>query len=292
MTGFGEARHAQDALFVAVEFRTVNNKYFKLNLKCPDKYSSWEPRIEKLVRESINRGTVTLAIKVKRDSQSSQYQLQEQVLRSYWNDLERIMNDLGVKSPRDFSSLLLLPGVVAENDGDQTSHDVEQDWPLFEKCLREALLKLREFHQQEGQSMADDMRKNAQVIRTHLEQIAVNAKEVVQEFRRKLHDRIDVMLQGSTVALSEADIIREVAIYADRCDVSEEITRLRCHLDQLEQFIQDQNSQGRKLEFLCQEFFREVNTIGSKSTHVGIAHHVVEIKSAVERMKEMVMNIE
>ena len=118
------------------------------------------------------------------------------------------------------------------------------------------------------------------------------ALEVVQQYRDKLLDRVRELLKGTSVVINEPDLIREVSVYADRCDINEEITRLRCHLEQFEAFLSDKVSQGRKLDFLIQEMFREVNTIGSKANNVTLARFVVEMKSAVEKIREVLQNVE
>ena len=294
MTGFGDARTTQDGLHLAIEIRTVNNRYLKLNMKCPEKYLRWEPRIEKVIREFISRGTINLNIRKKVDHLQGEYKLNDALLRGYWEQYQSIASkcSMGNQATASPSSLLLLPGVVVEAEDDLLEQDLEQEWKFLETTLRSALKKLCAYRQQEGQSMADDFKLNSHIIEQQLTLIAESNKSSVDEFRKKLHERIQQLLQGTTVSLSETDLIREVAIYADRSDINEEIERLRCHLQQLQVFLNDRESQGRKLEFLFQEFFREINTIGSKSNQVTIAQHVVEIKTAIERMKEMVQNIE
>jgi uncharacterized protein (TIGR00255 family) len=185
---------------------------------------------------------------------------------------------------------LALPGVVVE--GDSSRADPREAWPLIESTLRESLKKLREFRAAEGASMARDLQENLKVVRTQLDEIAAKAPEIVRDFRDKLHDRVKDLLGGSEASVQPADLIREVSIFAERCDIGEEILRLRSHIDQFQEFVREPQSQGRKLEFLTQEMVREANTIGSKANNVEVAHAVVEIKSAVERIREVVQNIE
>ena len=140
--------------------------------------------------------------------------------------------------------------------------------------------------------MLRDLRLNAGIISEQLMQVADLAPQVVASFRDRLLERVKELLATSDVSVDSSDLIREVSIFSERCDINEEITRLRSHLEQFETFLQGDSSQGRKLEFLSQEMFREVNTIGAKANNVAIAHSVVEMKSAVEKIREVLQNVE
>ena len=140
--------------------------------------------------------------------------------------------------------------------------------------------------------MEQDLQLNLRTISTELEKIAARAPQIVRDFRDKLRDRVAELLRDGEATVEPNDLIREVSIYAERCDISEEILRLRSHLDQFQSFVRQQQSAGRKLDFLTQEMVREVNTIGSKANNAEVAHSVVEIKAAVERMREVLQNVE
>jgi uncharacterized protein (TIGR00255 family) len=140
--------------------------------------------------------------------------------------------------------------------------------------------------------MQADLHRQCGLISNQVDKVAQLAPTVVAEYRTKLLDRITRAVAESGVTISDSDVIREVAVYADRCDINEEITRLRCHLQQFDAFLNSDQSQGRKLEFLGQEMFREINTIGSKANNVAIAHSVVEMKAAIERVREVLQNVE
>ena len=140
--------------------------------------------------------------------------------------------------------------------------------------------------------MADELRTQCAAISSQVDEIALLAPQVIIEYRDKLLQRVNDLVKDLDTRLGPAEVLREVALHADRCDITEEITRLRSHLSQFQKLLDDKTSQGRKLDFMCQELFREVNTIGSKSNHVGIAHAAVEAKVCVERMREIVQNVE
>lgn len=293
MTGFGEARLQNEQFSLTVEFRTVNNRYFKLNCKLPDVYAPLEPDIERVVRETISRGTVSLSIRKDRAAGGNAYSIDQTLLASYFRQVQATAAELKFpldKSLLDLTQLASLPGVIRE----ETDRDVDLDreWKSLKQVLEEALQKLSEFRQREGAAMRRDLELQAGVIRQRLEEVETRAPQVVAEYRQKLLERVRQALSEADVTLSESDLIREVSIFSDRCDINEEITRLKCHLDQLKSFLNEAAANGRKLDFLTQEIFREVNTIGSKANNVEIAHAVVEMKSAVDRIKEIVQNVE
>jgi uncharacterized protein (TIGR00255 family) len=290
MTGFGASKGQNERLSVVVEVRAVNNRYLKVNSRFPDAYAALEGEIERVVREHVSRGTVSVAFDVRPASGNSEARLNVDVLTAYWNQLRDVSRQLSAGVPGDMSSLLPLPGVVTDSSRGELDH--ERDWPFLKMHLENALEKFKEFRHREGCSMESDLRLNGQVISTRLAEIATSAPTVVTQYRDKLLERIRELLKGTSVVVSEPDLIREVSLFADRCDINEEITRLRCHLEQFEAFLSDKVSQGRKLDFLTQEMFREVNTIGSKANNVQLARCVVEMKSAVERIREVLQNVE
>jgi uncharacterized protein (TIGR00255 family) len=288
MTGFGDARAEGQGLVVAVEIRTVNNRYLKIMVKCSDTYAPLEAEIERVVRESISRGTVNLTVKIA-PAGGEDFRLNELALRSYWRQLLNIADELQ-SPPPDLGRLLLLPGVVGESDRGES--DLGSVWKLVEQPLRKALTGLRAFRQEEGRQMERELIANVDAIGVRLADIVTIAPQVVAEFRNRIHERVQQLLSGENATVSNEDLIREVSIFADRSDINEEITRLKCHLDQFRAFVQEPTSAGRKLDFLTQEMFREVNTIGSKANNVSIAHAVVDMKAAVEKIREILQNVE
>lgn len=290
MTGFGASKGQNERLHVAVEVRAVNNRYLKVNSRFPDAYASLESEIERVVRESVARGTVTVSIDVQSATNTSGAQLNAAVLKEYWQQIKDVSHEVTAGLPSDLGCLLPLPGVVSDRTHGELNAD--RDWPFLKQLLAEALAKFKEFRVREGRSMQDDLCLNGRAIATNLDEIIKTAPEVVQQYRDKLLERIRDLLKGTNVVVSEPDLLREVSLHADRCDINEEITRLRCHLEQFEAFLNDKVSQGRKLDFLIQEMFREVNTIGSKANNVSLAHCVVDMKASVERIREVLQNVE
>ncbi|MCE9529333.1 MAG: YicC family protein [Planctomycetales bacterium] len=290
MTGHGEAHRHQTGMAIAVEVRTVNNRYFKLSVRCSEGYASLEPLVEAVVREHVRRGTVQINLRVDRELTSDDYRLNESVLLGYMKQLDVILQQHGSGEPARFDALLALPGVV--NELGATFDAAESHWPLIEPVFSEALKNLARMRSEEGKAMLADLTSNLQTIARELTHIEARAPLVIESYRGRIQERLAKMLAEFGVSVGPADVAREVGLFAERTDISEEIVRLKCHLEQFDKVMQKEETPGRKLDFLTQEMFRETNTIGSKANDADIARHVIEIKSIIERIREMVQNVE
>ncbi len=290
MTGHGEAHRQQDDRAIAVEVRSVNNKYFKLIFRAADAYLALESQVESLVRESIRRGTVQVSLRIDRRPSADDFQLNEIVLSSYRRQLEAIEHHLQLREPIRLESLLGLPGVVVEQTSRLTS--LESDWPVVRETIAEALSSLTQMRGREGTHMASDLHANIQLLTKYLSEIEVRAPQVVEAYRLRFHDRLKNWLAQHGLEVQASDLIREVGMFAERCDISEEIVRLQSHLAQFESYVDAAESTGRKLDFLTQEMIRETNTIGSKANDAVIARSVIEMKGMIERIREMIQNVE
>jgi uncharacterized protein (TIGR00255 family) len=270
---------------VSVEIKTVNNRYLKLMTRMPETYAALESHVESVVRETISRGSVSLTVKIRREKNESNYRINTKILQDYADQL----SDL-VGKPK-WEKMLNLPGVVEELV-DNSDEKVEQAAPLVETSLKAAIESLQKMRRVEGESMKRDLLANIGEITKSLTEIEHLSPNVVKQYREKLLERISTVLSEKNLSLNENDIIREVALFADRCDISEEMVRLRSHLKQFNEIANQENGSGRKLDFLTQEMFRETNTMGTKANDAIITKHAVEIKSVIERIREMVQNIE
>ena len=287
MTGFGSASGQNDRFTASVEIKAVNNRHLKVSTRLPDVLGSLESSIEKTVRKTVARGTVSINVRFSPVGQASRYQISSELLTGYWNQLKAIG---GVPLPDSVASLLTLPGVIT--DEMSSSLEAAAEWPFLEGVVTEALSGLNEFRQREGESMRAELEQCCQQIATNLDSVVERAPEVVNNYRDKILERVRELLGDSGATVEPENLIREVSIFADRCDINEEITRLRCHIDEFLKVINGPKSEGRKLDFLSQEMFREINTTGSKASNVEIAHHVVEMKAAVEKIREILGNVE
>ena len=287
MTGYGRAEASDETHSISVELKSVNNRYLKLSVRMPDTVARFEADIEKLIRSRVTRGSVQLSIRVRFVGGQSEHRIDGELLRGYQNQLKALSS--GDESPR-IENLLALPGVVVETEfSDEILNSL---WPVLEKSLSESLDHFEDFRRREGESMRLDLERQCEVIETEVTKVATLAPIVVNEYRDKILERVRRLINDASITISENDVIREVALFADRCDINEEITRLRSHTEQFRRLLNGETSQGRKLEFIGQEMFREINTIGSKANHVTIALGVVEMKAAIERMREVLQNVE
>jgi uncharacterized protein (TIGR00255 family) len=290
MTGFGEARRQENEIAVAVELRTVNNRYFKFSLRISEGYGSLEPHIESAVRQQIKRGTLNVSIRIDRLAAPEDNVLNLDVLHNYRRQIERYQAERQLPRGVAVEHLLSLPGVIREPE--VTKDLAESARTIVEATVHDALATLAEFRAEEGRAMQSDMSANCEIIGVELAKIAMRAPLLVDNYRNRLHERVASLLEEYQVSLQPADLVREVSIFAERSDISEEIVRLRSHLEQFAAIMAAEESAGRKLEFVIQEMFREVNTIGSKSSDVDVARGVIEMKTAIERLREMIQNVE
>ncbi len=292
MTGFGEGRDETDTIAVSAEVRTINNRHLKISYRSSDGYQGLESQIEKLTRERVRRGTVQLNVRIDRRSAASDYRINNDVLLGYQEQVTQLG---GVHSQPTLGQLLTLPGVISTPDASKA--DPETDWPTIQAAVVAALDSLSEMRRREGEALATDLRSQAGTIATELGGVEERAPLVADNYRDRLQDRVGQAVEKLGVSLEPGDLIREVALFVDRSDISEEIVRLRSHLQQFEATIASADGDardgvGRKLEFIAQEMGREVNTIGSKANDSEISARVVEMKAALERIREQVQNVE
>jgi len=290
MTGHGEARRHDQGRVVHVDVRSINNKYFKLILRAAEEYLALESQVEAVVRESVRRGTVHVTLRVEQPSSADDFRLNEVVLAGYRRQLEAMEQHQLPREAVRWESLLGLPGVVQQNIA--SSARSEHDWPIIHASIEDALIALARMRADEGQNMAADLRKNLAELGRLLDEVDARSPLVVESYRQRCEERMRQWLMQFDLKIQSADLLREVGLFSERCDVREEIVRLRSHLDQFESYLSSQESSGRKLDFLTQEMFRETNTIGSKASDAAIARSVIEMKSLIERMREMVQNVE
>ena len=285
MTGHGEGLQQNDQAQVNVEVRAVNNRFLKLNV-FSDLSAKRQAELETMVKSQLNRGSVSVRVRCHIEKSPEDYRLNKELISSYWLQLSEIADG---SQPVNLESILQLPGVVEDSSsGDQ----VEELWPLIKQATTDAIVQLNEMRHQEGDAMKQDMLANCQKISDELAGVEKLAPRVVEAYGKKMTDRINGMLEKFEVSITPADVVREVGVFAERCDISEEVVRLQNHLGQFNSVVEEPQSNGKKLEFLVQEMLRETNTIGSKANDSDIARHVVEMKTAIERIREMVQNVE
>jgi uncharacterized protein (TIGR00255 family) len=289
MTGFGDAHAERDGTHYAVEIRSLNNRYFKPVIKLPETVSGLEPELESMLREKLGRGSITYILKMRSDSAEAAYHINTQALKSYLEQLQAVKGiDRLVQI--DLASLVQLPGVCQE-PRDETD-EMERHGPVVRELTAKAIVKLNAMRSREGEQLFAELMRHVGVISGNLKEIETRAPFVVDEYHKRLSQRVAQLLSKAELKVNEPDLIKEVAVFAERADIAEEIQRLRSHLGAFEQSCRDGEHAGRKLDFITQEMLREANTIASKANDGQIARHIVEIKGAIDRLKEQVQNVE
>ncbi len=288
MTGHGQATMRHGDYAIDVEIRTVNNRHLKVVSKISEVATALEPYLESIVREFLKRGSVTLSVRVGQLGKSNAAIINQKTLEDYLSQSKIIADRLGIHLEYSLGQILLLPGVLESTqqpDDDQLIESVGN-------TVRLALEDLQTMRSREGESMRGQFLETLSQIASDKALIELRAPVVVTEYRTKLEQKIRNALNHLGHQVTELDLLREVLTYADRCDISEEITRLSSHLSQFHSALSNSESQGRRLDFLIQELFRETNTIGSKANDSQVSQHVVSIKTAIEQMRELVQNVE
>ena len=290
MTGQGTGRAAGEIGSVAVEIRSVNHRGLRINLRMGDRLTALEGRLEQLIRGELNRGSLQVNVSLVPAARSLAAPINSQLVLAYAQELHRLRESLMSDDPIDLAALLQLPGAI--DTSDSGSADPETVWPLLRRAALAAIENLDQMRAVEGAAMVDAIRADCESIEQQRVRILEWAPAVVEQYRERLEARVSQFLQGRGIDFGPLDLLREVQIFADRCDISEELTRLASHLRMFAETLITGEAGGRKLDFIIQEMFRETNTIGSKSADARIAAAVVEIKCAIERMRELVQNIE
>ncbi len=297
MTGQGHASQQSEVGTISVEVRTVNNRGFKCVLRTSDALSTMEGRIESLVRKLIRRGSVYLSASWHRPPSEALPRINVDVLQAYYQQLQQTQSAIGGKASIDLSALITLPGVIVT--APERQHEDGPLWELVQNTMLQAIDNLNEMRAAEGANMSATLRTECNQVRDRVAKIAEMAPRTIDAYRSRLETKIQRALVENALNVETVDLLRELQIYADRADISEEITRLSSHLDIFLDALSGSATAsggpepaGRKLDFIIQEMFRETNTIGSKAADAEISGQVVEIKCAIERMRELVQNLE
>lgn len=289
MTGFGRGEASGHGYHFTVELKSVNHRFFEASIRLPRNMMSFEERIRKLLQERVQRGRVDVFINIKETEEKKRLvKVDKDLALSYDKTLKELALALETSYNTDIYRLTSLPEVLTVEDDEI---DLELLWEALRAAVSEAITGFIEMRQTEGEKLVADLLNRLDVITHAKAEISVFAENMVPEYQGRLRERIQLLL-GENSVLDEARLANEVAIFADRVSITEELVRLHSHLDQARQTLQSTEPVGRKLDFLVQEMNREINTIGSKANNLGIAQHVLEVKSELEKIREQVQNIE
>jgi uncharacterized protein (TIGR00255 family) len=301
MTGYGEAQGEVNSVSYLVEIKTLNHRYFKKIVKLPELVAFLEEDIEKLLRKNLSRGTVNYVLRLKNTSVNALFDIDETALQAVVKKLNRAGSSAGVKGTIDISNLLSLPGIIQPALPDKAGiiQPALPDKEVAKKIKKlvcqisqQAIDKVEKMRAVEGKVLHDDLKKQCVAIQKDLRKIQARCDVVLKQYAKKLKQRVDALLAQAKLKLDEETLAREVAVFADRSDISEEIARLDSHLQQFVQCCQANEQAGRRLDFIGQEMLREANTIASKASDTEIIRCVVDIKCWIDRIKEQVQNVE
>jgi uncharacterized protein (TIGR00255 family) len=290
MTGYGDAEGQLNGVTYTVEIRTVNNRYFKANIKLPETIAFLTDAVEKLLRKNLSRGTINYVLRLRNAPANVLFDIDEKALQTFMERLGRIASSAKINSPIDIGNLLNLPGILEPATPDEDT--AEQIKKTVLEISQEAIEKLKQMRTAEGTALEADLKKHCDAIKQDIEQINARSDVVLTRYADKLKKRVNELLADAKLKLDEETLAREVAIFAERSDISEEIARLDSHLQQLVQGCQTNSQAGRRLDFISQEMLREANTIASKASDTEITRCVVDIKCRIDRIKEQVQNVE
>jgi uncharacterized protein (TIGR00255 family) len=287
MTGFGSVSSRQDGVSYQVELRAVNNKFYKSTIRLPETLQSLEAEIDSCVSKSFARGSITLSVKYVDTSQHGTATINTESLKHYINQIKEVEDSPQV----DVGSLLSLPGVLT-SDSDEDI--VARLRPAVIALVEEACDSAVEMRQREGKALQEDLENLLSSVSEHLSHIKERAPEIVAEYQTRLRLRMESLLSEIGKNVAEEDMLKEIAIFAERTDIAEEISRLDGHIDQFKELVDgsDEEPIGRTLDFLAQEMLREANTIASKCLDGSSNRRIVEVKGAIDRIKEQVQNTE
>jgi len=289
MTGFGRGTYAEHGKEFTVEIKSVNHRYVDFYIKLPRQIAYLEERVREVAAKSIFRGKVDIFISFEdRSEDSRSVMLDEALAGAYIQAVEKLRDKYGLKDDLSLSFVSRFPDVlrIEKNEDDE-----EQLWVILNKALEAAVASLVQMREKEGNELRMSLLQKAEYMEKIISQITNRSPEVVIEYKQKLENRIKELLNQQTI--DENRIAMEVAIFADRCSIDEELVRLGSHLIQLRDILSIKKQPvGRKLDFLVQEINREINTIGSKSNDIEITKLVLELKSETEKIREQIQNME
>lgn len=289
MTGFGIGEYKNDSYNVSVECKAINHKYLDINPRLPRKISFLEDKLRLLVKDYLSRGRIDLFIKfdtVKSSGVKLQYD--DELASQYYDILRRIKRDFDIEDDIKVTDIAKFPDIITASESEE---DEELLWDMLSEATEISLKKLCEMRTLEGEKLEEDILNRTVILEKAILDIEKYSDSVVKEYKDKLNGKISEILEDPSV-LDESRLAQEVAIYADKSNITEEIVRFKSHINQLRNTVKKDDTIGRKMDFLIQEMNREVNTIGSKSSNIDITNLVIDVKAELEKIREQIQNIE
>lgn len=287
MTGFGRGEFSQGANTFSVEIKSVNHRYSDISVRMPRTLSTLEEKVRELVSSKISRGKIDIYINYTTFGQNYQVKLDMKLAETYVEALNKLKEQLGIKDEISLALLARFPDVLIQETVEQ---DMDELWLTLKKATEAALDALVEMRQREGERLKADLLLKLDSVKDIMKGIKEKSYSIVDEYKNKLYDRIKELMQD--IPVDENRLLTEVAIFADKATIDEEIVRFESHIEEFRKTMNHEDSIGKRLDFIIQEMNREINTIGSKVTDLSILNNVINIKTEIEKIREQVQNIE
>jgi len=289
MTGFGRGAAAGENFNVSVEIKTINNRHLDLNLRLANELQSLETNLKRTIQNRLARGRVDVFINTEQTGEVV-YELNRPLISGYLSALKQMQDEFGLSGEPDLNVLARLPNALqtkAEEVGEEFTGAIET-------AVIQALEELETMRESEGESLKNELNQRLSEIENHLPKIENESETVFEEYEQRLTKRIEKLLAKSDaqIEIDQARLAQEVAYLADKSDISEEITRLKSHIEQFRNIMNEEKEVGKRLDFLTQEFNREANTIASKTNNLTVKESALTIKSEIEKIREQVQNVE
>lgn len=289
MTGYGKGEDENELYRFKIEIKSVNHRYIDINVKLPRQINYLEEIIKKETKECLSRGKIDIYINLEYLNESqTDIEIDENLAKSYYNALTELKDNLNLEDEISLDNIVNIPDIIKTK---RREIDEENILGVLKNALNISLKNISSMREKEGKELKNDILLKLINIKKYVKVIEDRSPTVVVEYKTKLNDRINELIENDTI-LDKDRLNNEVAFFADKASIDEEIVRLNSHIKQLELILEEEGSIGRKLDFLIQEFNREINTIGSKSSDTIITSHVVELKSEIEKIREQIQNIE
>ncbi len=288
MTGYGRGEVSSEKYRITVEMKSVNHRFLEVSTRLPRQLNSLDDQVKRFIQQRISRGKIDVYISMEQISTiGNVVNIDRELALLYCDGLREVAKLCSIDQNIDLGTLVALPGIVTLTKADD---DLEELSVLVTEAVEQALLAFIAMRQREGEGLATDLTKRISVLKLMFEKVETEAPNLVDEYRAALQTRITEML--GAIDIDPTRLATEVAFYADKSDITEELIRLQSHFEQFGNILDAVDAVGRKLEFLVQEINREVNTIGSKSNSILISRIVIDAKSELEKIREQIQNIE
>jgi uncharacterized protein (TIGR00255 family) len=289
MTGFGRSQLNENGYTISCEIKGVNHRYFDPHIRMPRRYTILEDKVKEEIKQYVHRGRLEISINIEKTAESTRnIKVDKGLAMAYHRSLKDLAENLNIPADFKLIDIFRLPDVYSLEDAEE---NLELTWQALEKSLMQAIDGLLEMRTREGQNLLTDLLLRTDFILNEVKKLELRSPLLTQEYQEKLRNRIREMIAQETV--DESRILQEVAIFADRVSITEEIVRLQSHVKQFNEVLNNgDEAVGRKSDFLVQEMFREINTVAAKANDIEMGQIVISVKAELEKIREQLQNIE